>query len=75
MSLGALIFFVLAQRASYRFRALHVTNFFICSIAAVAYFCMASGLGKTLVHSDPHNRSSTREVFYARYIDWLLTTP
>jgi len=75
MCAGVLIFAATTHRAAYRYRTLHVTNLLICSFAAIAYFAMASGIGKTLVHSDPHNRSNWREVYFARYIDWALTTP
>lgn len=75
MSAGVIVFTALTHRAAYRYRALYVTNLLICSFAAISYFAMASGIGKTLVHSDPHHRSNYREVFYARYIDWALTTP
>lgn len=75
MSVGVLIFAALTHRAAYRYRALYVTNLLICSFAAISYFAMATGIGKTLVHSDPHHRSNWREVYYARYLDWALTTP
>ncbi|UZJ56497.1 hypothetical protein CBS101457_005817 [Exobasidium rhododendri] len=75
MAAGVLIFAATSHRAAYRYRVLHVNNLFICSFAAIAYFAMASGIGKTLIHSDPHNRSNYREVYFARYIDWALTTP
>lgn len=75
MCAGVLIFAATTNRAAYRYRTLHVTNLLVCSFAAIAYFAMASGIGKTVVHSDPHNRSNWREVYYARYIDWALTTP
>ena len=46
----------------------HVTaSFFVCAIAACAYLAMATGLGQWDVDGQP--------VFYARYIDWLVTTP
>ena len=46
----------------------HVTaSFFVCAIAACAYFAMATGTGTWMVNGEP--------VFYARYVDWLVTTP
>lgn len=75
MSFGVVAFSVTFARASYRYRVLHGLNLVICAIAAASYFAMASGIGSTIVHSDPHNRSNWREVFYARYIDWAFTTP
>lgn len=46
----------------------------------VSYFVMASGLGMTWVpmayhHHDAGNYRFYRELFYARSIDWLFTTP
>lgn len=75
MIAGVLVFGATTFRASYRYRAIHLLNFTIVSIAAASYFAMASGIGKTIVHSDPHGRSAWREVYYARYIDWIFTTP
>ena len=46
----------------------HVTaSFFVCAIAACAYLAMATGTGVWMVDDQP--------VYYARYIDWLVTTP
>lgn len=46
----------------------HVTaSFFVCAIAACAYLAMATGSGVWMVDDQP--------VYYARYIDWLVTTP
>jgi bacteriorhodopsin len=39
----------------------------ITGIATVAYLTMFSGVGRIYVHD--------RKFFYARYIDWILTTP
>ena len=46
----------------------HVTaSFFVCAIAACAYYAMATGTGTWMVDGEP--------VFYARYVDWIVTTP
>jgi bacteriorhodopsin len=73
MTAGFLGFTALSQKVSYRYRTLYVTTLLINAIAAVSYFVMASGLGKTTVNADPHSWSSVREVYYARYLDWLFT--
>jgi len=39
----------------------------ITGIATVAYLTMFSGVGRIYIHD--------RKFFYARYIDWILTTP
>jgi bacteriorhodopsin len=46
----------------------HVTaSFFVCAIAACAYLAMATGTGMWEIGGEP--------VYYARYLDWLVTTP
>ena len=44
------------------------TSFFINLIATTTYLAMAFGMGKMTTHSGA-------TIFYARYIDWMLTTP
>ena len=41
---------------------------YICGFAAMAYFAMLSGQGWTAI-------AGCRQFFYARYADWLITTP
>ena len=43
-------------------------NVFICGFATMAYFAMLSGQGWTAV-------AGCRQFFYARYVDWSVTTP
>ncbi|KAK5023608.1 hypothetical protein LTS07_009116 [Exophiala sideris] len=52
----------------------------LCMVACVAYFAMGSNLGWTPIdvewlRSDSVVRGVNRQVFYARYIDWVITTP
>jgi len=52
----------------------------VLTIAMVSYLVMATGLGVTYVpiHYHGHEASNyrfLRELFYARSIDWLFTTP
>ncbi|KAK5232429.1 hypothetical protein LTR47_006642 [Exophiala xenobiotica] len=52
----------------------------LCWIACIAYFAMGSNLGWTPINvewlsSESIVRGVNRQVFYARYIDWFLTTP
>jgi bacteriorhodopsin len=58
--------------------------FYLCALinffAAIAYFTMGSNLGWSAVpvefrRSNPKVGGATRQIFYARYIDWFLTTP
>lgn len=52
----------------------------INATACIAYFSMGSNLGQVPItaefqRNDPVVRGMTREIFYARYIDWFVTTP
>jgi bacteriorhodopsin len=49
-------------------RYFHIVTMLICAIASLAYLTMASGSGFII-------RADGRQFFYARYIDWALTTP
>ncbi len=58
--------------------------FYLCALinffAAIAYFTMGSNLGWAAIpvefrRSDPKVAGSMRQIFYVRYIDWVLTTP
>ena len=42
-------------------------NVFICGLATMSYFAMLSGQGWTAV-------AGCRQFFYARYVDWTVTT-
>lgn len=49
-------------------------------IATIAYFTMGSNLGWTPIDVEFRRSQSNvagvnREIFYARYIDWVITTP
>ncbi|KAJ1477813.1 hypothetical protein T484DRAFT_2015976 [Baffinella frigidus] len=52
-----------AERRKYYF-----CSTFICGVATFAYFAMLSGQGWTAI-------AGCRQFFYARYVDWLITTP
>lgn len=67
MVLGAIAIAAIGRSARGEDQHHFVTSFFVCAIAAVAYFAMANGQG--IVDLDG------RSVFVARYADWLLTTP
>ncbi|KAK4451552.1 hypothetical protein QBC34DRAFT_378404 [Podospora aff. communis PSN243] len=43
-------------------------------ISCITYFAMGSNLGQTPVVTE-FRRVGTREVFYARYIEWFVTAP
>jgi len=43
-------------------------NVFVCGFATMSYFAMLSGQGWTAI-------AGCRQFFYARYVDWSITTP
>ncbi|KAH8682593.1 hypothetical protein BX600DRAFT_506174 [Xylariales sp. PMI_506] len=52
------------------------------AVACIAYFAMGSNLGQVPIQvefvrlgSSKVGAAGTREIFYARYIDWSITTP
>ncbi|KAJ1324512.1 hypothetical protein MN608_10578 [Microdochium nivale] len=63
-------------------RIFHYITAAITCTACIAYFAMGSNLGETPIQAEflrPNNpqvfAAGTREIFYARYIDWVITTP
>jgi bacteriorhodopsin len=67
MSVGALVFLVLGRGARGGSQDVFMVTFFVAAVAATAYLAMALDQGRTMIDG--------REVFYARYVDWLITTP
>ncbi|EHY58312.1 Opsin-like protein carO [Exophiala dermatitidis] len=52
----------------------------LCFVACIAYFAMGSNLGWTPIdveylRSDSEVAGRNRQIFYVRYIDWVITTP
>ena len=72
MALGALAIVGIGNKVPQDHRHHVVASAFVCIIAACAYFAMASGQG---VHSFIDDGGTERTVYYARYLDWVLTTP
>merc|ERR1719245_1648460 len=66
MFISSCYFLHVAQKSHNR--SIEMLTFFITAIASVAYLTMASGYGVL----DNHTR---QPFYYARYIDWLFTTP
>ncbi|MCJ1313541.1 ion channel activity [Agyrium rufum] len=64
-------------------RIFHYITASITLVAAIAYYTMASGLGQVPIQTEFIRSSSkvggipggTREIYYVRYIDWVVTTP
>ncbi|KAI9800737.1 MAG: ion channel activity [Piccolia ochrophora] len=61
-------------------RIFHYITAAITMVATIAYFTMASNLGWTPIdvefqRSNPKVSGVNREIFYVRYVDWVITTP
>lgn len=61
-------------------RLFHYITAAITLVASIAYFSMGSNLGWTAIQvefprSDPEVAGLMRQIFYVRYIDWVVTTP
>eukprot|EP01023_Acetabularia_acetabulum_P022592 TRINITY_DN221_c0_g1_i6.p1 TRINITY_DN221_c0_g1~~TRINITY_DN221_c0_g1_i6.p1 ORF type:complete len:276 (-),score=52.36 TRINITY_DN221_c0_g1_i6:244-1071(-) len=69
MAVSAIAFAITVPFRPAEIRTPYYVNIAICTIAATAYYVMA-------VNYDNHNTvSGDRQVVYARYVDWVLTTP
>ncbi len=80
MALSTIVFLGLSFRVPRRNRVFHYITASITLVATVAYFTMASNLGFAAIavefqRSDPKVAGIYREIFYVRYIDWVITTP
>jgi bacteriorhodopsin len=61
-------------------RIFHYITAAITMTASIAYFSMGSNIGWApiaveFVRSNPKVAGFNREIFYVRYIDWVITTP
>jgi len=83
MLLSTIAFSFLAFRVPVQKRLFHVLTAFITTFATLSYFAMATGDGNSYAHTkvkethlDVHTIEHIyRQVFWARYIDWTVTTP
>jgi bacteriorhodopsin len=72
MAFGALAFLTLARGAPEGQRPLYIATFFVAFVAFSAYLAMAFGQGVTTIVDAEGNE---RVVYWARYVDWFITTP
>lgn len=84
MFLSTLGFIAMAFRVPVQKRLFHVLTAFITTFATISYFAMATGDGNSFAHiviKEAHKHVPDtvehvfRQVFWARYVDWALTTP
>ncbi|KAI1418658.1 opsin-1 [Hypoxylon sp. FL1857] len=82
MGLSSLAFYVMAMRVPVQKRLFHVITALVTTFGFLSYYAMATGDGITS-HSYVAGRSKhgavtdivIRDVYWARYVDWSLTTP
>ncbi|CCG83048.1 Opsin-1 [Taphrina deformans PYCC 5710] len=72
MLLATLSFVILAARVKKEMRLFHYVTAMITLTAAVSYYAMATHSGTTFSKA---GKDHYREIFYARYVDWSVTTP
>ncbi|KAK4141893.1 uncharacterized protein C8A04DRAFT_13653 [Dichotomopilus funicola] len=86
MTLLTALFALLSWNVPTSRRLFHITTTLLTLISALAYFAAATGAGSTLTclpvrdHHNKHGIPDTyhrecRQVFWAHYVDWALTTP
>jgi len=84
MALSSLAFYGMAFRVPVQKRLFHILTAFITTFAFLSYFAMASGDGisyNKIVETETHKhvpdtyQTIYREVYWARYVDWSVTTP
>jgi len=84
MFLSTLTFSYLSYRTPVQKRLFHIITTFITAFATLSYFAMATGAGTTFVHimeKEAHKHVPDtiehifRQVYWARYVDWSITTP
>ncbi|EHK99518.1 Family A G protein-coupled receptor-like protein [Glarea lozoyensis ATCC 20868] len=84
MLLSTLTFAFMAFRVPVQKRLFHVITAFVTLFATISYFAMATGDGNSyaeIVIKETHKHTPDtieyvyRQVFWARYVDWSVTTP
>ena len=78
MAVATFAFISLSFRVPRQNRIFHYITAVITLVASIAYFTMASNLGYAAIQveflrSNPKVAGLYREIFYVRYIDWLVT--
>ncbi|KAF2110018.1 hypothetical protein BDV96DRAFT_651175 [Lophiotrema nucula] len=84
MLIASAVFAAMSWRVPVQKRLFHVITTLITIFAAISYFAMATGHGVSVNHitlRESHDHVPDtfthidRQVFWARYVDWSLTTP
>ncbi|EUC33157.1 hypothetical protein COCCADRAFT_26476 [Bipolaris zeicola 26-R-13] len=80
MTVAGFAFAAMSYRIERRNRLFHYITCGVVFVAAIAYFTMGANLGFTPIEvefrrNDPVVRGTYRAIYYARYVDWFITTP
>jgi len=80
MTVSTLLFAGMGFQRPSSDRIFHYITASITLVAAIAYFTMGANLGFTPIGVEFHRHDhrvagAYREIFYVRYIDWVITTP
>ncbi|EXJ75984.1 uncharacterized protein A1O5_00492 [Cladophialophora psammophila CBS 110553] len=84
MAISSIALYAMAFRVTVQKRLFHILTSFITTVAFLSYFAMATGDGTTFVSytiTEQHKKipdthqEYRREVYWARYVDWTITTP
>ena len=80
MALSTIGFMAWSVKVPKERRIFHYITAAITLVASLAYFTMASNLGHAAVpvqfqRNNPAVVGESRQIFYVRYIDWVITTP
>jgi len=84
MLLSTLVLSYLSWKTPVQKRLFHIITTFITAFATLSYFAMATGSGVSYTHfviRETHKHVPTtyehvfRQVYWARYVDWSITTP
>lgn len=82
MGICSLVFYGMAMRVPVQKRLFHIITATVTSVAFLSYYAMATGTGisvnTTTVNETKHHIITEvvkRQVYWARYVDWSLTTP
>lgn len=82
MGISSLVFYAMAMRVPVQKRLFHMITGTVTTTAFLSYYAMATGAGinihTTIIHETKLHVITEvvkRQVFWARYVDWSLTTP
>ena len=70
MFIGAIVFFYMGISRKVN-TVMHVLTFFIAAVSACAYYAEWAGLGVEYKTTD----TTPRVIFWAHYLDWVVTGP